>query len=250
MVLDGSKHRQFNGSDSRNDRLFAIPSESRKCAVNHCLLKRFVATGKLDWSERRGGGVGTDPFRREWRESMMRSVKLTHPGCIHSIVNSSFNLVSLQRKKEKRKKEKRKKEKRAGEKEKEPLKTMLTLRKHEPGLKFAIAVAVLVAHLFAGCDEGGRQWRPVRRLLDGQVAISTVVLTSGQVRISVIFWFEEVRQDFVVRPACVAIGRPAVVIAPVAADVQHVVEYWWAAQNFTSWPVAPVAGRQNEIPFR
>ena len=187
MVLDGSKHRQFNGSDSRNDRLFAIPSESRKCAVNHCLLKRFVATGKLDWSERRGGGVGTDPFRREWRESMMRSVKLTHPGCIHSIVNSSFNLVSLQRKKEKRKKEKRKKEKRAGEKEKEPLKTMLTLRKHEPGLKFAIAVAVLVAHLFAGCDEGGRQWRPVRRLLDGQVAISTVVLTSGQVRISVIF---------------------------------------------------------------
>ena len=95
----------------------------------------------------------------------------------------------------------------------------LTLWKHETGLKLAVAVAVLVAHLFTCCDEGGSQRRAVRPFLDSQEAVGAVVLAFSQVRVAVVFRFGKVWQDVVVGPARVAVGRPAVVIPPVTADV-------------------------------
>ena len=67
----------------------------------------------------------------------------------------------------------------------------------------------------------------------------------GQVRIAVVFRFDEVRQNVGVGPAVVAHGGPAVVIAPVAPNVQHVVQHRTAAQDFAARPVAPVPPMQT-----
>jgi len=79
--------------------------------------------------------------------------------------------------------------------------------------------------------------------LDGQVAADAVVGRIGQVRIAVVFRFDEIRQHFVVGPAVVAHGGPTVVVAPVAAHVQHVVEDGGSAEHFAARPRTPVEMR-------
>lgn len=78
-----------------------------------------------------------------------------------------------------------------------------------------------------------------QRETHGQVAAGGVVVGGGQVRVAVVLGFEEVREDLVPGPAVVALRRPVVVVVPVAAHVQHVVEHGRSADHFAPRPRTP-----------
>ena len=54
---------------------------------------------------------------------------------------------------------------------------------------------------------------------------------------AIVFGFLEVRQDAVVVPSGITLAGPAVVVVPVASDVQHEVEDARSAQRFTARPI-------------
>ncbi len=114
------------------------------------------------------------------------------------------------------------------------------LGEHEALLLFAVVVAMFVAHFDAAFDEGRHQRRQVRRVHHGQVAARAMVRRGRQIRVAVVLRFEEVGQDVVVGPPGVAQIGPAVVVEPVAAIVQHVVDGRRTAQHFSGRPQAPL----------
>lgn len=50
-------------------------------------------------------------------------------------------------------------------------------------------------------------------------------LIDGQVWISLIFRFSEVRQDILVAPAGIALGLPVIEVAFVATNVEHCIQH-------------------------
>ena len=65
-----------------------------------------------------------------------------------------------------------------------------------------------------------------------------MVVSVGQVRVSIVFRLLEVVQYVRVAPARISVTFPDVVIEAIAADVEHVVEDGGAAHHLTARPVA------------
>ena len=84
-------------------------------------------------------------------------------------------------------------------------------------------------------------FKPPGRLLHGEVPPGGVVAGGGQIGVPVVLRLLEVVEHVLVAPARVAEVAPLVVVAAVAADVEHVVEDGGAAEDATPGPVAPPA---------
>ena len=91
---------------------------------------------------------------------------------------------------------------------------------------------------------------PPGRLLHGEVPPGGVVAGGGQVGVPVVLRLLEVVEHVLVAPARVAGGLPVVVVAPVAAHVEHVVEDGGAAQHLAPGPVTPLVSVPQTRPPR
>ena len=91
---------------------------------------------------------------------------------------------------------------------------------------------------------------PPGRLLHGQVPPGGVVAGGGQVGVPVVLGLLEVVEHVLVAPARVAGGLPVVVVPPVAAHVEHVVEDGGAAQHLAAGPVTPLVSVTQTRPPR